>query len=293
MTVPDDISVQNSSTPSEPLQIAIASGDLCLCQRLVREGENIHAGFFDCSGCTPLLYALHLDHTHIAKYLLSQGATIIGRTCQRYMTYGYTVYHYAAWRGDVHFMRDLLSNSQDDISQHCHPIHPLHLAILNNNIDCTKLLLDDTSSEASLPNSQKQAKSRPGTRNVPLLHPCEGVYDALHLANLKIQCQSAIALLRGDSKVNSHRNYHESSPLHLAAIEGYVPIAGAILTCGSLVDCTNAHYETPLHKACARGRNEMVRLLLDWGKSELHERPSPECWHVRCSRWQPRRTGTT
>lgn len=135
---------------SEPLKLAITIGDYELCRSLVEEKENIHASFPDCSGCTPLLYALHLGRSDIAKYLLSQGATIIGKICQGFKTHGYTAFHYAAVRGDVEFMRELLDSKQDDISQHCHPIHPLHLAVLNNRIGCVKLLLENASGKASL-----------------------------------------------------------------------------------------------------------------------------------------------
>lgn len=135
---------------SEPLELAITIGDYELCRQLVEEKENIHAGFPSCSGCTPLLYALRLGRSDIAKYLLSQGATITGKICQGYETRGYTAFHYAAVRGDVEFMRELLDSRKDDISQHCRPIHPIHLAVFNNSIGCVKVLLENASGKASL-----------------------------------------------------------------------------------------------------------------------------------------------
>ena len=59
--------------------------------------------------------------------------------------------------------------------------------------------------------------------------------------------------------------YPTMAPLHLAALEGNVPIARVILAHRASVDCTDAQYGTPLHVACAQGRIEMVRLLLDSG----------------------------
>ena len=44
-----------------------------------------------------------------------------------------------------------------------------------------------------------------------------------------------------------------------------MPIAKALLTYGAFVDCTDDIYQTPLHKACANRRKNMVRLLLDSG----------------------------
>ena len=143
-------SKRNSLKASEPLKLAITIGDYELCRKLIEEEENIHAGFYYCSGCTPLLYALHLGRSDIAKCLLSHGATITGKTCQGYKSRGYTAFHYAAVYGEVEFMRELLDSKQDHISQHCRPIHPIHLAVLNNSIGCVNLLLENASGRASL-----------------------------------------------------------------------------------------------------------------------------------------------
>ena len=98
-----------------------------------------------------------------------------------------------------------------------------------------------------------------------VLHPCEETYDALHLANLSTQRLSTMRLWDADSDTFYPRSYQNMAPLHLAASEGYVPIARVLLTYGASVDCTDADYRTPLHGACKQGRIEMVRLLLDSG----------------------------
>ena len=132
-----------SRQASEPLCLAITIGDYKLCQSLVEDREDINSGFPSCSGCTPLLYSLQLQQFDIAQYLLSQGAAICGRTCQSYPTGGYTVSHYAAAFGLAKFLRLLLDRVDLGPPQLCRPIHPLHLAVINNQVKCAKLLLED------------------------------------------------------------------------------------------------------------------------------------------------------
>ena len=135
---------RKSGRASEPLRLAIDIGDYELCKRLVEEHENINSGFPSCSGCTPLLYSLHLQRFDMAEYLLSQGAAVGGTTCQTYRTRGYTAYHYAAAFGLTRLMELLLDRAEVRPSRYCRPIHSLHLAVINNHIDCVKLLLEDS-----------------------------------------------------------------------------------------------------------------------------------------------------
>ena len=134
---------RKSGRASEPLRLAIEIGDYELCICFVEEHENINSGFPSCSGCTPLLYSLQLQRFDIAKYLTSQGAAVGGKTCQSYPTRGYTALHYAAAFGLTELMELLLDRAQERLSRYCRPIHPLHLAVANNHIDCVKLLLED------------------------------------------------------------------------------------------------------------------------------------------------------
>ena len=80
----------------------------------------------------------------MAEYLLSQGAAVGGTTCQTYRTRGYTAYHYAAAFGIARLMELLLDRAEVRPSRYCRPTHPLHLAVINNHIDCVNLLLEDS-----------------------------------------------------------------------------------------------------------------------------------------------------
>ena len=93
-------------------------------------------------GCTPFLYSLHTMKYAIAEYLVSQGASIIGSTCENWATRGFTAFHYAAIADSVVLLRQLLEKAPSDIYNSHSPIHPIHLAVLNDNAECVKLMLD-------------------------------------------------------------------------------------------------------------------------------------------------------
>ena len=96
-------------------------------------------------GCTPLLYSLHKGEFAIAEYLVSQGASTTGSTCKLWHTRGFTTFHYAAASGSVELLRLLLEKAPSEIYISDDPLHPIHLAILKDNAECVKLVLDHVS----------------------------------------------------------------------------------------------------------------------------------------------------
>ena len=125
--------------------MAIDVGDLELCSRLVESGTDLKSGFGGCKGCTPLLYSLHQRKLAIAEYLISQGATIAGHTCEFWPTRGFTAFHYAAMVDSAVLLQLLLEKAPRDVYSSYSPIHPIHLAVLNDNAECVKLMLDHAS----------------------------------------------------------------------------------------------------------------------------------------------------
>ena len=127
--------------PSKALKVAIEEGDLDLCQKLVEYGENLDSGFWNCPGCTPLLYSLHKARPEISKYLVLQGASIAGETCTHLQTVGYTAFHYAAVRGYLELLRELLKRRTGISLQRLNP-NPIHLAIQNGHTECAQMLIE-------------------------------------------------------------------------------------------------------------------------------------------------------
>ena len=122
--------------------MAIDLGDLELCKRSVESETDLKSGFGGCKGCTPLLYSFHNRKDAIAEYLISQGATIAGSICEDWPTRGFTAFHYTAIADSVVLLRLLLEKAPSEIYNSHSPIHPIHLAVLNDNTECVNLMLD-------------------------------------------------------------------------------------------------------------------------------------------------------
>ena len=133
---------RKSQAASEALKLAIDLGDLELCTRLIQDGMDLAYGFEECKGCRPLLYSLSRGNVDIARYLVAEGASTAGRTCDSSETRGFTVFHFAAGLGSAELLWSLLEKAPDEIYSNRDPIHPLHLAIMAGAEECVKLMLD-------------------------------------------------------------------------------------------------------------------------------------------------------
>ena len=141
-TIAPKVAVDNEpDVPSKALRVDIKEGDLDLCQKLVGYGENLDSGFWNCSGCTPLLYSLYHARSEISKYLVLQGASIAGETCKDWSTVGYTAFHYAARYGYLELLRELFKRPTGISLQRLNP-NPIHLAIQYGHTECAQILIE-------------------------------------------------------------------------------------------------------------------------------------------------------
>lgn len=133
-----------------PLKHAIEIADQQLCERLVEAGADLQAEYKSLPNCVPLLYCLSCIHDNdrgpeLAEYLFSRGASIAGETSIQYQTRGYTAFHYAAANGFTDLLRKLHQSAPKawtELSRS--PIHPIHLAVAREHIDCVQYILQQS-----------------------------------------------------------------------------------------------------------------------------------------------------
>ena len=266
---PHSQKLRKSHGASEALKLAIDSGDLELCIRLVEDGMDLASGFDRCLGCRPLLYSFQRGKLAITKYLLAQGASTAGSTCKSWRTRGFTVFHYAAVMGSAELLSLLLEKAPNEIYAKSNPIHSLHVAVFNGNSECVKLILDHANLGKS---SFRYQNLQWANRNVNL---GKGRKAADQLGTVRegldwiVGMQVRRDMFRwswyGNPREWFPKSLETAKPLHIAAYKGYVQILRMLLAYGAHVDDEDDYLPTPLHYAAYKGHMESTLLLLDAG----------------------------
>jgi len=249
---------QTPGKASEPLKVAIAVGDLCMCKRIIQQGVDLDAGYQNCNGCTPLLYSLQLDQPAIAEYLALEGAAPGGKICPDFNPSGFSVFHLAAMRNHLELLRILLERHPNQYLHLTDSIHPFHLAIVYQATECVSLMISHIGRSSSKAHQLciRLTILTEGTSTSAASHQyAKGC--AYHLANLRV------GIL--DASSNSDIPRSNDTPLLLATVVKNHKIARLLLEAGSLVDEGVLTHKTPLHHAASLGDEEMVKLLLELG----------------------------
>ena len=273
--------------------MAIDIGDIDLCTRIVESGTDLGAGIEGCLGCTPLLYSLHRGQYDISKYLVAEGATTTGSTCDMWDTEGYTAFHYAAACGEAELLQLLLERNLTEVFLDHHPIHPIHLAVLQQSADCVSLILDHVSRGM---NSYSVAIVCCADVTT-ILGKARNLYDQFR--TLREALDRTVNVQIGDDASAWYWNdrpfpskFTTARPLHIAASIGSSQIVSMLLAHGASIDSVDGEHTTPLHYAADHDRIAMVKLLLEAGANPNaidRELQSPamraaEQGHVNCVR---------
>ena len=251
---------------SRALKIAIDDGNIKLCERLVQSGMDINTRYRWCMGCTPLLHSLHQNQYAISKYLVSQGAIIAGSTCEKLETRGFTAFHYAAASGEAELLRMLLEKTPSEIFLDVDPVHPIHLAVLQENADCVNLILEHISQGKKLHSvmilqctdvTTVLGKGRSFSRQGGTLQK-----DLDRTINLPVWEDDFVWYWKGEP---FPREFIEARPLHIAARKGNLQLGSMLLAHGASIDSVDGQRATPLHNAAHHNQIAMVKLFLEAG----------------------------
>ena len=253
---------------------------------------DLRSGFGGCPGCTPLLYSLHKSRIAIAEYLVSQGASIEGDTCQGWTSRGFTAFHYAAVSGSVELLRLLLDKAPSEIYVRRDPIHPVHLAVLEDRAECVKLMLDHASQGMNA-FSYRILQYDNGIINTGKgRNPLDSLGTLQKAVALIVNMQVRSDMLRWSWVSTPGEGFPEAcvtaTPLHIAASKGYGRIVSMLLVYGAFIDSEDGNLATPLHYAATNGHTAMVKLLLDSGANPnaLDSALRSPCMNAAIKYWQ-------
>lgn len=271
--------------PQNPSQVhaAAVNGDKNTLHKLIT-AESALRDSEDQFGRTPLMYCVLADRLDCAEVLLKAGAAI-NKTdhSQR------TALHLAAQKGNVRFMKLLLSRHADWRLKDLEEMTPLHLASRHSSSKPLSLLLKHMApGEVDTQDRNKQTA----------LH-WSAFYNHPEHVKLLIKHDSNIGIPDSEGKIplhwaahNKHPNatrtvrcileaaptesllnwqdYEGRTPLHFAVADGNEAVVEVLTSYeGCSVTAYDNLFRTPLHWAALLGHAKIVHLLLERNKSGM------------------------
>ncbi|KAJ2724169.1 hypothetical protein GGI07_002123 [Coemansia sp. Benny D115] len=271
-----------------------------------RRAKYEEPDYVDSSGCPQLVYFASKGDAETCRKLLLRGASI-----NLADSHGWTALHEAA-KGGHHETLMLLLNpptrarhhteaepasesssapdpSESRISRQLRSplpnvnlctmhsrLTPLHQAVMNEDFQATRLLLDNGAS-TSIANSrqltpldtcsnEKIARlltDRAKTQRMISARDKAG-QTKLHRACNAGDLEQTVSLINQGADINMKDNAGWT-PLHEAALEGHNSVVVALLRRGAEHSAKGFGGDTPLHDACANGHFDVVRSLLTIG----------------------------
>ena len=123
------------------LGLAIEANDPELTKRLLASGASAAAPLASCYDCDPLVTSLIYAEPNIAQLLLDHGARTTGLACAKSFYPGWGVLHLCV-RGKYKQLMESILDSNPGFLFVRTPVHPVHLAVLQNSSECLQLMLE-------------------------------------------------------------------------------------------------------------------------------------------------------
>lgn len=228
-----------------PLICAAASGRMELVEALLKAGADVNAGLSDSKnldGSSPLVWAVRARSLVCATRLIEAGAAV-----NSIQVYSESPIHVAAVQGDVNCLKLLLDNQADvRVLYGAERRNPLHLAAFEGNVDCIRLLLHT---------SKAQVNAKDSLGRTPL-----------HLAALSQSVDSVEELLDNGAEIDICDEMQET-PLHSAVVKTRqsIDVVKLLISKGANVNAKDQFGQTPLHIAAFNENSKLATLLIHSG----------------------------
>ena len=243
---------------STPLHLAAENGHKHVAEDLIRHGGNINA--MDKSGQSPLHLAAQHGHKQTVEVLLQHGSDVNARNRRQE-----TPLHLAAENGHTQTAEVLIQHGSDVNSRDVLGQTPLHQVALNGHKLLAEVLVGNGSDVNCGLLTPLHLAAQSGHRNIS-----EFLLQRGSDVNAKsVPRQDPVLLCLCPSFSHCHcrqRAYHlvpqQSTPLHLAAKNGYNHVAKDLIRLGGNINARDKSEQSLLDPAAQHGHKQTVEVLL-------------------------------
>ncbi|KII64485.1 Transient receptor potential cation channel subfamily A member 1 [Thelohanellus kitauei] len=266
-----------------PLHYAAEQGCPRIAKILIEHKADLMA--LNKFGMTPLHLACEEGHPEVASLILSELKEKSPEKLKDYINSkdknSFSPLHYAATSGVVDLVSLLLEyGAECSFDPQTDYTSPLHLACVTNQLDNVKLLVENNLNIVDVKNQNQETPlmivaslNRTDILNYLLQYNVDidstdkDQDTALFFACKKDHLESVKILLDAGAKLD-RRNNDDHNPLHVAAINNALSVAGHLLSTDQIDILQNSwdrNENRPIHLAVMNNHFEMVQLLVENG----------------------------